>query len=147
MNELVQGQAAYHRAISTRDARIAHRIHLLEDGSFLVLFIVFGLYVALHSLSIGENLPGWVTGVVAMTGAVVPALGAASLALEAKLEFQEQSSRSQRIAETLDGLATRLGPEPSFDALQDVARAAVRLHLAESSHWQEGTARRRLFRP
>ena len=31
MSELVQGQSGYHRAISVRDGRIAHRIHFIED--------------------------------------------------------------------------------------------------------------------
>jgi hypothetical protein len=74
-------------------------------------------------------------------------MAAASMALEAKLEFGEQSQRSRRIAQALDRLAKRLGPSPGFDELQNTARAAMRLHLAEASHWKEGVGRRQLFRP
>ncbi|MDP3660683.1 hypothetical protein [Phenylobacterium sp.] len=146
MNELVQGQAAYHHAISIREARIAHRIHIVEDVSLLFLFVVFALYVTVHAFGFGHDLPHWISGAVSMTGTVVPAVAAASIALEAKLEFQEHSARSRRIANTLDSLAKRLGPAPSYSALQDVGRAAVNVHLAESSHWRDGTDRRRLFR-
>jgi len=146
MNELVQGQAAYHRGSSTRDELIAHRIHILEDASLLFLFSFFLIYVSLHAIGVGKALPHWVSGAVWMTGTVVPAVAAASIALEAKLEFQEHSARSRRIANTLVELAKRLGPNPGYDAVQDVGRAAVALHLAESSHWRDAADRRRLFR-
>jgi hypothetical protein len=147
-SELIDGQASYHRANSVRDSRIAHRIHTVEDISFLLLFAMFAAYVALHLvLPHDYHLPRWISGIVSMTGTVVPALAAASMALEAKLEFKEQSERSQRIAGALDELAAKLGPEPSFDELQHAARAAMKLHIAEASHWREGTSRRRLFRP
>lgn len=144
MRELVHGQRAYHHATSERDGRIAHRIHLLEDISFTFLFASFALYLSLASF--GTHLPHWASGAIAMIGTIVPALAAASMALEAKLEFQEQSARSRRMAGVLEELAGKLGPDPSFDALQDAARAAVRLHIAEASHWREGSGRRRLLR-
>jgi hypothetical protein len=146
MGELVYGQAGYHRAVSAVEGRIAHRIHWIEDVSFLFLFAVFTLYVALHATASDAHFPAWISGFVAMTGTIVPALAAASIALEAKLEFQEQSARSRRIAATLDSLGEELGPTPSLDALQDVGRIAMRLHMAEVSRWQDGTDRRQLLR-
>jgi hypothetical protein len=148
MSELVQGQSAYHRAIGARDGRIAHRVHFAEDVAFLALFVLFCGYLALNAALPHEmHLPDWVSGVVSMAGVIVPTMGAASMALEAKLEFGEQSERSKRIAASLDHLASRLGPRPSLDELQHVARLAMRLHIAEASHWREGVSRRRLFRP
>lgn len=149
MNELIDGQSAYHRVISARDGRIAHRIHTVEDGSFIFLLLVLGgyliLYFGLHAIH--AHPPSWVAGVVSMVGTVVPAIAAASMALEAKLEFKEQSERSQRVAAHLEQLASRLDPEPSFSGLQSAARAAMRWHIAEASQWREGAQRRRLFRP
>jgi hypothetical protein len=144
MGELVDGQAAYHRAVSTIEGRIAHRIHKVEDVSFLFLFVIFTLYLALHALEV--HLPQWATGIVVMTGTVVPAVGAASIALEAKLEFQEQSARSRRLAATLQALADGLGPTPSLDALQDIGRTAMRVHLAEANRWLDSSDRRQLLR-
>lgn len=146
LSELVQGQAAYHRAVSTRDVRIAHRIHRFESASFLWFFAIFTFYLASHMGGLGALLPKWFSGVITMTGAVVPALAAAAMALESKLEFQEQGERSGRIASVLDRFAAQLKDGASFEESQGVAREAVRLHLAESGHWQEGVSRRRLFR-
>lgn len=147
MNELIQGQVAYHRGSGARDERISHRIHLLEDASFLCLFIVFALYLSVHFTAMGELLPHWVSGVVAMVGTTMPAIGAATMALDAKLEFHDQSARSHVIAGALDRLGVELGARPTFDGIRHAARAAMRLHMAEASHWREGSHRRRLFRP
>ena len=136
-------------ATSVRDNRIAHRIHLLENSAFVFLLVVLTGYLILnfgmHGLK--AHVPHWVSGIVTMSSTIVPAVAAATMALEAKLEFKEQSERSQRIAKQLDSLRVRLGATPSFDDLQGAARAAMRLHLAEASQWGEGVARRRLFRP
>lgn len=149
MSELVDGQAAYHQAVSKREGRIAHRVHVLENTAFLALLVVFAVYLAAHAIGdpIGWHLPHWVSGVVTMAGTIVPALGAATMALEAKLEFKEQSARSERISLRLQELASRLGAQPTFDDLQGAARSAMRWHLAETSHWREGAGRRQLFRP
>ncbi len=144
MHELIHGQSAYHHATSARDGRIAHRLHVLEDASFMFLFVTFAAYVAFAA--VGVHPVHWIKGSIGMIGAIVPAIAAATMALEAKLEFQEQSARSGRMASMLDELADRLGPDPSFDALQTAARAAVRMHLAEASHWREGSGRRQLLR-
>jgi hypothetical protein len=145
--ELIQGQADYHHGIGVRDGRIAHRMHLLEDLSFLCLFAVFAIYLVVYAITHGKSEAHWFTGVVSMVGTTMPALGAAVLALDAKLEFGEHSARSKEIAHTLDGLAKKLGPQPSFDTMRHAARAAMRVHVAEAQHWHEGSNRRRLFRP
>lgn len=145
MGELVQGQSAYHRAISTRDHRIAHRIHFVEDVSFLILFILFVAYITLHITHL--HTAKWFSGLVAMTGVVVPALAAAAVALEAKLEFSEQSARSTRIAAALDVIASRIQARPTWEELQLAVRQAMAIHIADARHWLEGAGRRRLLRP
>lgn len=149
MNELIDGQSAYHRVISARDGRIAHRIHMVEDCSFIFLLLVLGGYLAFYIVFhlAHAHPPHWMVGTVAMTGTIVPAIAAASMAMEAKLEFAEQSERSQRVATHLDELSRRIEPDPSFSRLQSAARSAMRWHIAEASQWGEGAQRRRLFRP
>jgi hypothetical protein len=147
MHELIQGQAAYHHGSGQRDGRIAHRIHQLEDASFITLFAVFALYLSVHFTPIGAKLPHWTAGVVSLVGATMPAIGASTMALDAKLEFQEQSARSRTIAHVLEALAEGLGGRPTFDGMRHAARVAMRLHMAEANHWREGSNRRRLFRP
>jgi hypothetical protein len=147
MNELIQGQAAYHHGSGQRDGRIAHRIHKLEDASFITLFAVFALYLSVQFTPLGPMLPHWTAGVVSLVGTTMPAIGASTMALEAKLEFQEQSARSRSIARVLETLAEGLGDRPTFDGMRHAARVAMRLHIAEANHWREGSNRRRLFRP
>jgi hypothetical protein len=147
MHELIQGQVAYHHGSGLRDGHIAHRIHKLEDASFICLFAVFALYLSVHFTPVGHQLPGWTAGVVSLVGTTMPAIGASTMALDAKLEFQEQSHRSRAIAHTLEALAHSLGGRPSFDNMRHAARVAMRLHIAEANHWREGSNRRRLFRP
>lgn len=149
MSELVAGQAAYHRATSIRDGKIAHRIHHAENMSFVLLLLTLSTFLLLNlaANAMGAELPHWVSAIVTMAGTVIPSVAAATMALEAKLEFKEQSERSERIAERLDDLAVRLGPEPSFDNLQSAARAAMQWHMTQENHWREGASRRRLFRP
>jgi len=149
MSELVAGQVAYHRATSRRDGKIAHRIHHAENLSFVLLLLILSTFLVLRLAvgMMGVDLPHWVSAIVTMAGTVIPSVAAATMALEAKLEFKEQSERSERIAERLDDLAMQLGPEPSFDKLQSAARAAIQWHMSEESHWREGASRRRLFRP
>jgi hypothetical protein len=111
------------------------------------LFAVFALYLAVHFTPFGHRLPGWTAGVVSLVGTTMPAISASTMALDAKLEFQEQSARSRIIAKTLETLAQTLGGRPTFDGMRHAARVAMRLHIAEANHWREGSNRRRLFRP
>lgn len=149
MSELVDGQSAYHRSLSARDGQIAHRIHLVENVSFVMLMVILSSYLVIHTImdTVDAELPHWVSGLVTMASTIVPAVAAATMALEAKLEFQEQSERSRVISERLDHLSRLLAPNPSFTDLQGAARSAMRWHVAQESHWREGANRRRLFRP
>lgn len=149
MSELVDGQSAYHSAISVRDGKIAHRIHVIENVSFMILMAALSGYLLLNAamLPSGHHPAKWVSGVVTMIGTIIPAVTAAIMALEAKLEFKEQSERSRGIADRLNGLGKRLGETPSFGDLQSAARIAMGWHITEASHWREGASRRRLFRP
>jgi hypothetical protein len=149
LSELIGGQAAYHRSIAARDGRVAHRIHMVEDVAFMLLLIILAgfltLYFAQHGM--GFHLPHWVAGAVMMASTIIPAVGAATLALEAKLEFSEQSDRSDHIARRLEGLIARLGPAPPLDDMQSAARLAMQWQIEEANQWREGASRRRLFRP
>ena len=81
-----------------------------------------------------------------MTGAIVPAIGAASLALEATLSFDEQGRRSDLLAQQLGAIAAELGETPRLDRLQRAAKAAIRLQTSQEDRWTDEAVRRRLFR-
>src|SRR5262249_32858807 len=90
--------------------------------------------------------PHWLGGLVVMTGAIVPSIGAASLALEATLSLAEQGRRSLVLASRLQAIADHLGPSPGMEAFQVAIKTAVRFARAQEEHWREATGRRRLYR-
>ncbi len=149
VDELMGGQAAYHRRHGLTNGRISHRVHLFENLSFTILLTVLVGYLATAAWDAivgGAGPPHWVGGLVFMAGAIVPAIGAAGLALEATLSLREEAQRSSELAVRLETLATSLGDAPGLPALQNVAGAAIRLQRAQEDRWLEGAVRRRLVR-
>jgi hypothetical protein len=148
IDELVTGQAAYHREQSTINGRISHRVHQLENASFGVLLLLLVSYVggALLMLALGQETPHWLGGLVVVAGAVVPAIGAAGLALEATLSLGEQARRSRILSARLTALTGHLETRPGLERFQAVAKAAIRLLRIQEDHWTEDASRRRLFR-
>jgi hypothetical protein len=148
LDELITGQVAYHRDQAHIDGRISHRVHLAENSTFGFLILVLAGYLvaAGATLPAHGHPPHWLGGLVFMTGAVVPAIGAAGLALEATLSLGEQARRSRALADQLEALQAEAGPPRTLERLQALARAALRLHRAHEDHWSEEVGRRRLFR-
>jgi hypothetical protein len=148
VDELIAGQAAYHRGQSMINGRVSHRIHQLETGSFTVLMVILVSYVAttIGMAVFGHEGPHWLAGLVGVAGAIVPAIGATSLALEASLSLGEQAERSRVLARRLEAIVADLGPGASLEAHQAAAKAAIRLQRAQENHWTEGAERRRLIR-
>ena len=81
-----------------------------------------------------------------MGGAIVPAIGAAGLALEATLSLDAQAHRSEVLRRQLEGLEADLGQDWRLDELQGVTRTAIKLQRAQEDHWTDDAGRRRLFR-
>ena len=148
MDQLVAGQAAYHLRQGQMNGRISHRVHQLENATFVLLMatLVAYLLVAIAMALTGRETPEWLAVLVAMTGAIVPAISAAGLALEATLSLGEEAQRSNMLAARLERLAAGLRPDSGLDVLQNTARAAIRLQRAQEDHWAEGAIRRRLVR-
>jgi hypothetical protein len=148
VDELILGQVAYHRAQTMINGRIAHRVHQLENSSFFFLLLALATYVAV-SLALmlrSSHPPEWLGNIVMVTGAIVPAIGAAALALEATLSLAEQARRSELLASRLRSIAEDLGPEPGLEAFQSAVRRAIRLARSQEDHWLESAGRRRLYR-
>ncbi len=148
VDELLAGQAAYHRGQSTINGRISHRIHQVENISFAVLMVVLVAYVAdtIGLSAIGRQTPQWLSQMVEVAGTIIPAIGAACLALEATLSLGEQAERGRVLAVRLESIVASLGERPGLEAYQSAAKAAIRLQRAEENHWTEGASRRRLLR-
>lgn len=146
--ELVTSQAGYHRNQGHRNAMIAHRVHQVETVSFLILICGLLSYSLIYALCamMHLELPHWIGGVVMMMSAIVPAIGAASLALEASLSFREQGERSLYQASRLEDIAASLGACPHLYDLQHAAAAAMDLHNSSEDRWGEDANRRKLVR-
>ncbi len=148
VDELIAGQAAYHRGQSLINGRVSHRIHQVETVSFVVLMVILVSYVAttIGMAVLGHEGPHWLAGLVGVAGAIVPAIGATSLALEASLSLGEQAERGRVLAQRLEAIVADLGPATNLEAHQAAAKAAIRLQRAQENHWTEGAERRRLIR-
>ena len=148
LDEAVVGQAHYHSALSARSHHIARRLERLEDGSFIVLLLVLSGYAAAAVLQApaGFHMPRWADDVVLISSIIVPAVSAAAMALEAKLEFEEQAERSRALALRLSELQREAGDAPSLARLQALLLRAMSWLAAEADQWREGAVRRRLVR-
>ena len=148
VDDLIAGQAAYHRGQSIINGRVSHRIHQLENGSWGILMVVLVSYVAttVGMAVFDREGPHWLASLVGVAGAIVPAIGATCLALEAALALGEQAERSRVLARRLEAIVADLGPATSLEAHQAAAKAAIRLQRAQENQWTEGAERRRLIR-
>jgi hypothetical protein len=148
IEELITGQIAYRRDQARIDGHLSHRVHQIENVTFAALILALLSYlVAAAVLGMAhEKPPHWLAGMVMMTGAIVPAIGAAGLALEATLSLGEQARRSHALADQLEALAAQAQAPQTLERLQSLTRAALRLHRAQEDQWSEEAGRRRLFR-
>jgi len=148
IDELLTSQAAYHQRQGHRNEVIDHRIHQAESFSFaafVACLVAFAIAYAAAQMT-GFELPHWLGGAVLMLSAIIPAIGAANLALEANLGFREQSERSHFLAQRLIAIREGLSEAPRLDELQRAAKEAIGLHNIREDRWGAEAARRRLLR-
>ena len=146
--ELIAGQAAYHQGQAIGSGRISHKVHMLENASGTVFIVVLAGFLAIHAFAHaqGLELKRWVEGLVIMTGAIAPAIGATCLALDATLAFREEAQRSQVMAARLVEVAAGLPSTPTLGDYRHALRAAARLQISQEERWREAAIRRKLFR-
>jgi len=148
LDELVTSQAAYHLHQGHRNEVIGHRVHKAENASFMLLVMGLCAFALANGAGhlLGFELPHWLGRAVLMMSAIVPAIGAASLALEANLAFREQGERSLFLAGRLSAIRTSVAEPLRLDDVQRAALAAIRLHNSQEDRWSEEATRRRLVR-
>ena len=148
IGELVISQANYHRDQGRRNHIIAHRMHELENLVFIAFITILACFVigSAAGAVFDVEMPKWIGGALIMTSAVVPAIGAAVLALQANLAFSERSRESQFLAAQLDTIRSKIPPQPRLHDYQRAASAAIRLHNTEQDMWAENAARRPLIK-
>ena len=99
-------------------------------------------YLATWAVMLGLHgePPIWLTNMVFVAGTVVPAIAAASIALEATLALGEELQRSLTLSAQLDDLVTER-PEDGLQGYQRLAKEAIRLQRAQEDRWAEGWVR------
>lgn len=144
LDQTIHDQAAYHHAQALGNEHAARHLSILEHTVFVLLVGAMVSYILFRAFI---DAPEWVdfaSGLVTVVGIVMPAIGAASMALDAKLGFEEQAQRSDDLARRLDELDTREA-QTLVDVRRLVRRATYWLML-EAGQWSDGTVRRRLYR-
>ncbi len=148
LDDLIYGQLEYHRVQGHINHRLAHRGHAIENVVFwLLVALLVGFvaaYVVAHRLHV--ELPHWVGGVVILAGAVTPAFGAASLALDAALAFSDQARRSDTMRHSLQAIAESAQPRATLATMQRAARTAIGLQLSQEDGWVDEAAHRHVVR-
>ncbi|MFX7902711.1 hypothetical protein ABTK34_19805, partial [Acinetobacter baumannii] len=79
----------YHARQGELNHRLSHRGHQLEHLVFWIFVALLASYALAYFVGpkVGFELPHWYGSLLVLTGAITPAFGAASLALEASLGF------------------------------------------------------------
>ncbi|HYF55137.1 MAG TPA: hypothetical protein VEA41_12840 [Salinarimonas sp.] len=145
---IILGQALYHARAERLNHAIAHRLEVLEGATFKVLLACLAGFLAakilLPLVVPGFALPGLFGDALLVMSAVVPAIAAACLGLEAKVGFEELARRSRRFGPEFErlrqDLAEPLGPSRAAEGL----REAARLLTTDADGWRDGLLRRRL---
>lgn len=140
---LVRGQEQYNRSNAAAMSSFHHAVEWLEEAAFLVLVLLLATFLVL-SIWMG-GLPGpfgyWIT----VASAVLPAIGAACIAFDAKLGLDEAAERSERLAARFGSLPRGGGNVPRH-ARERHVREAARLLASEAASWREAAVRRKLVR-
>lgn len=148
MAELVAGQADYHERQGSRNRRISRRVQRAADAGFVTVVIGLVATAALSAAPASARAwaPPWLAPAAIAAGVIVPAIAAACMALEARLQFEEQAERSAQLVDRLRRLEAEVDARPQLEAAQGAFRAAAEWLLAEADQWREGSVRRRLSR-
>ncbi len=148
LDALIADQVEYHQRQGRLNAHLSHRGHEIETTVFW-MFVAFlalfaGAWFTAHAVDF--ELPHWLGGLVLMAGAVTPAFGAASLALDSALSFADQGRRSEDMRRRLSALHARLESDMGLEAQRRAARAAVRMQVSQEDRWSDDTAHRHVVR-
>jgi hypothetical protein len=149
--QLIESQIAYH----DRQRHVAHRIERMirriEGGSFAILMLTLGGYVAwvVYLRLVGADPPApTLSALVTVLSAVSPAVGAGCLALDATNGFGEIALHSSRLKVEFEHRRAELGEgrTAEYHHVQSVIRSAAQLLRDENDAWRDSLLRRRIVR-
>ena len=137
---LIQGQIRYHKDNARDLSRIDRQLHLLANGMFSATFVACALHFI---LSITMNpFSIWAGILLVMLNALLPAFGAAILAIRSQGEFHRIAQRSLAMVEELDELKLALyqissrGNELNSQDMRRITDQTARLMINETLDWR-----------
>jgi hypothetical protein len=168
---LINSQVSYHKTTHKRMHAIHSRIETFELIALiglifgLLAFIVWHLIELSHTTHIGAQVGVGVEypkpslfdiygAVLLMASAIVPALGAVSIALESQLEISATARRSAALQPRFEALSRELAEalpasdtgKPSPARATEILRDAARLLVSDVDSWRNDLERRRIIR-
>jgi hypothetical protein len=171
---LIASQVGYHKNNASRMHTMHHRMEWAEQAWLWSLVAFLATFASWYFLShsgthgaeahetmsflagirhlVGEK-PHWLGGALLMASAIVPAIGAVSIALESQLEVSASARRSQALLPRFEELAAEMAEtlgvsnrNPSPTRAAEILRAAARLSVADVDSWRNDLERRRVIR-
>lgn len=151
---IVAGQARYHQLTHTRLHRLHERLRVVERYGFRGLVLAILLFLGWMALSYGLHLfdkpPGWAGGILLFFSAVLPAVAAACMGIEAKLGLLDGARRSEALTERFERYVSRLSrpsgppstPELPLQAEIEVLNDAATTLVADVDKWRDSAAQR-----
>jgi hypothetical protein len=168
---LINSQVSYHRTTHKRMHAIHSRIETFELVALiglilgLLAFIVWhlielsqtthiGAHVGAHGEYPKPSLFDVYGALLLMASAIVPALGAVSIALESQLEISATARRSAALQPRFEALSRELAEalpttdtgKPSPARATEILRDAARLLVSDVDSWRNDLERRRIIR-
>lgn len=150
---IVDGQAAYHHTTFTRMEKLHDRLRWLEGAGFIILITLLTFYLAWFGLYSLHNLHwpllDWVSkprtdfsNALLIFSAVLPAIAAACMGIEAKLGVLEAQQKSGSLQIRFAEISAALKDEPSVHRQEALLREAAALLIADVDRWRDAAALR-----
>jgi hypothetical protein len=168
---LINSQVSYHKTTNKRMHAIHSRIETFELIALIGLIFGLLMFIVWHLIELSQTTHiGAQVGVgreypklsffdvygalLLMASAIVPALGAVSIALESQLEISATARRSAALQPRFEALSRELAEalptadtgKPSPARATEILRDAARLLVSDVDSWRNDLERRRIIR-
>ncbi|PWW03709.1 hypothetical protein DFR52_101395 [Hoeflea marina] len=143
---IVNNQFDYQTLTALRAGKLHRRLHGLETRLFRILVGCLAVFLAWYVL--GPQIPGWgkppswVGGLVMIASAVIPVIAAICLAIEAKFDLHESSTKARGLAGQFSRVSERIAMERNQSRDEELLREAALILLNDVDKWREGALRR-----
>jgi hypothetical protein len=143
---IVHNQINYQNLTALRAGVLHHRLHRLEVitfGLLVTLLVIFVCWYLSGLLIAGWSKPPAVLGsIVMIASAVIPVIAAICLAIEAKFDLGESSTKAMGLGKQFLRVSNGITREHNQSRDEELLREAALILLNDVDQWQEGALRR-----